>query len=61
VPRGCSSSLETQMIWHSQHWLAKGKKQMSCVPNEETKQKKKCDCGLCVVSCFELWHTKTQL
>lgn len=34
------------------------------VPNEETKKKvyycKKCDCGMHVVPCFELWH-KTQM
>jgi hypothetical protein len=69
VPRGQHSSSETQInppaIKHFLHWSTKGKRHH--VPNEETKQKKKvyyckkCDCGLCAVPCFELWHTKNQL
>jgi hypothetical protein len=47
--------------------LASHRKRMtSCVPNEKPNKRRvcyceKCDCGLYVVPCFKLWHTKTQL
>ena len=69
--RGRPSSSENQMsrleVKHSSHWPEKGKERRCrvCQMNNKSKKSvyfcKKCDCGLCVVPCFELWHTKTKL
>jgi hypothetical protein len=71
TPRGRPSSSENQLVCleikQSTHWPDKGKERRCCVCQLNKKIKKlvyyckKCDCGLCIVPCFEVWHTKTKI
>jgi hypothetical protein len=50
-------------VKHSRHWPSKGKQRRCRVCSLDKKTRstlyscKKCDVGLCVVGCFEKWHT----
>jgi hypothetical protein len=64
--QGVESASQRLLSWpeveHPLHCMAK--RTTSDMSNEAPNQKtvyycKKCDCGLCTVSCFKLWHTKT--
>jgi hypothetical protein len=70
VPRGRPSSsgapISCLEVKHSQHWPTKGKERRCRVCSMTKKIKKitmyhckKCDVGLCVSDCFEIWHTRT--
>jgi hypothetical protein len=68
---GTPSSSENQLVClevkQSTHWPDKGKERRCrvCQLNKQTKKSvyfcKKCDCGLCIVPCFEVWHPKTKI
>jgi hypothetical protein len=68
TPRGRPSSSESHLsrleVKHSTHWPEK-RKERRCRLNKKIKKTvyfcKKCDCGLCIVPCFELWHIKTKI
>jgi hypothetical protein len=60
------SQLSRLEVKHSTHWPGKGKeRRYRCQMNKKTKKTvyfyKICDCGLCVVQCFEVWHSKTKI
>jgi len=69
--RGRPSPNESQLsrleVKHSQHWPSKGKQRRCrmCSLQKQTQSKlyfcRKCDVGLCVVNCFEKWHTHVNL
>ncbi|PSN52550.1 PiggyBac transposable element-derived protein 4 [Blattella germanica] len=65
IARSQEENLQVQE--HSSHWPGKSKERRCrvCQMNKKTKKTvyfcKKCDCGLCIVPCFEIWHTKTKL
>jgi hypothetical protein len=71
TPRGRPSSSESELsrleVKHLMHWPENGKECRCwvCQLNKKKQRKldfcKKCDCGLCIVPCFELWHTKTKI
>jgi len=53
---------------HNKHWPAKSSTQLRCHPCSSRGQRKgtvykctRCDVGLCVVPCFEEYHTKVNL
>ena len=54
-------------VKNSQHWPAKGKQQRCrvCSLHKQTRSTlyicRKCDDGLCIVNCFEKWHTRVNL
>ncbi|PNF24797.1 hypothetical protein B7P43_G15252 [Cryptotermes secundus] len=62
-PSSSGAELSRLEVKHSQHWPAKGKQRRcrACSQNKKTRSSlyycKKCDVGLCVVDCFEKWHT----
>ena len=54
-------------VKHSQHWPSKGKQRRCrvCSLKKQTRSTlyfcSKCDVGLCIVNCFEKWHTHVNL
>ena len=65
-PSPAASQLIRLEVKHSQHWPSKGKQRCChvCSLQKETKTTyfcRKCDVGLCVVNCFEKWHTRVNL
>jgi hypothetical protein len=61
-PSPTASQLSQLEVKHSQHWPSKGKPQRCrvCPLHKKTSTLyfcRKCDVGLCVVDCFEKWHT----
>ena len=66
-PSPAASQLSRLEVKHSQHWRSKGKQRRChvCSLQKETKTTlyfcRKCDAGLCVVNCFEKWHTHVNL
>jgi hypothetical protein len=66
-PSPFASQLSRLEVKHSQHWLSKGKQRLYCVCSlhKQTQSTlyfcRKCDVGLCVVNCFEKWHTHVNL
>jgi len=66
-PSPTASQLSRLEVKHSQHWPSKGKQWRCCVCSlhKQTRSTlyfcKKCDFGLCVVNCFEKWHTRVNL
>jgi len=71
VSRGRSSPFASQLsrleVKHSQHWPSKGKQRWCrvCSLKKQTRSMlyfcNKCDVGLCIVNCFEKWHTHVNL
>ncbi|PNF34414.1 hypothetical protein B7P43_G13948 [Cryptotermes secundus] len=71
VSRGRPSSSGAQLsrleVKHSKHWPAKGKQRRCrvCSINKKSRSTlfccKKCDVALCVVDCFEKWHTRVRV
>jgi len=65
-PSPTASQLSRLEVKHSQHWPSKGKQRRCrvCSLHKQTRSMlyfcKKCD-GLCVVNCFEKWHTHVNL
>ena len=63
-PSPTASQLSRLEVKHSQHWPAKGKQRRCHVCSLQKKTGtmlyfcRKCDVGLCVVDCFEKWHTR---
>ena len=63
-PSPAASQLSRLEVKHSKHWPSKGKQRRChvCSLQKETKTMlyfcRKCDVGLCVVNCFEKWHTR---
>jgi len=66
-PSPTASQLGRLEVKHSQHWPAKGKQRRCCVCSQQKKTWstlyfcRKCDVGLCVVNCFQKWHTCVNL
>jgi hypothetical protein len=66
-PSPTASQLSRLEVKHSQHWPSKGKQWTCrvCSLHKKTRSMlyfcKKCDVGLCVVNCFEKWHTACEL
>jgi len=66
-PSRTASQLCRLEVKHSQHWPAKGKQQQCRVCSLQKKTRstlyfcRKCDVGLCIVNCFEKWHTRVNL
>jgi len=62
-----ASQLSRLEVKHSHHWPSKGKQRRCrvCSLHKQTLSTlyfcKKCDVGLCVVKCFEKWHTRVNL
>jgi hypothetical protein len=69
ISRGRPSSSGGQLsrldVKHLQHWSSKGKQRRVCSLIKKTKSTlfcyTKCDVGLCVVDCFEKWHTRFRM
>ena len=71
VSRGRPSPFASQLsrleVKHSQHWPSKGKQRWCrvCSLKKQTRSMlyfcNKCDVGLCIVNCFEKWHTHVNL
>ena len=63
-PSPAASQLSRLEVKHSQHWPSKGKQRRCRVCSLQKKTRstlyfcRKCDVGLCVVNCFEKWHTR---
>ena len=63
-PSPAAAQLSRLEVKHSQHWPSKGKQRRCrvCSQNKKTRNTlyfcRKCDVGLCVVDCFEKWHTR---
>jgi hypothetical protein len=66
MPSSSGAQLSPLEVKHSQHWPSKGKQRRChmCSLNKKTRSTlfycKKCDIGLCVVDCFEEWHTRAR-
>jgi hypothetical protein len=66
-PSPFASQLGRLEVKHSQHWPSKGKQLRYCVCSlhKQTQSTlyfcRKCDVGLCIVNCFEKWHTHVNL
>ena len=66
-PSPVASHLTRLEVQHSQHWPSKGKPRRCrvCSLHKRTRSTlyfcRKCDVGLCVVNCFEKWHTLVNL
>ena len=62
-----ASQLRRLEVKHSQHWPSKGKQRWChmCLLQKQTQSMlyfcRKCDVGLCIVNCFEKWHTHVNL
>jgi hypothetical protein len=71
ISRGRPSSFASQLsqleVKHSNYWPSKGKQRRCrvCSLQKQTRSTlcfcKKCDVGLCIVNCFEKWHTRVNL
>jgi hypothetical protein len=70
APRGrpCSGRQQSRLEGKQYtHWLAKGKTRPCRVCQLQKKRKRtayfceKCDTGLCVVPCFQVWHSRTKI
>jgi hypothetical protein len=71
ISRGRPSPIASQLsrleVKHSQLWPSKEKRRCCrlCSLHKQTPSTlyfcKKCDVGLCVVNCFEKWHTRVNL
>jgi hypothetical protein len=65
-PSSSGAQLSRLVVKQSQHWPSKGKqKRRMCSLNKKPRSTlffccKKCDVGLCVVDCFEKWHTRAR-
>jgi hypothetical protein len=66
-PSPSGAQLSRLEVKHSQHWPTKGKQRRCrvCSLNKKTRitlySCKKCDVGLCVVDCFQKWHTSVRV
>ena len=66
-PSPAASQLNQMEVKHSQHWPSKGKQQQCrvCSLQKQTRSMlyfcRNCNVGLCVVNCFEKWHTRVNL
>jgi hypothetical protein len=66
-PIPTASQLSRLEVKHSKHWPSKVKQRRCrvCSLHKQTRSTlyscKKCDVGLCVVNCFEKWHTRVNL
>jgi len=65
-PSPAASQLSRLEVKHSQHWPSKGKQQQCRVFSLQKQTRstyfcRKCDVGLCVVNCFEKYHTHVNL
>ena len=66
-PSPTAPQLSRLEVKHSQHLPSKGKQQWChvCSLQKQTRSTlyfcRKCDVGLCVVNCFEKWHTRVNL
>jgi hypothetical protein len=65
-PSTMASQLSRLEVRHPQHWPSKGKQRQChvCSLAKQTRSMlyfcRKCD-GLCIVNCFEKWHTRVNL
>jgi len=65
-PSPTASQLSQLEVKYSKHWPSKGKLRQCCVCSLHKQTRSilyfcwKCD-GLCVVNCFEKWHTRVNL
>ena len=66
-PSATASQLSRLEVKHSQHWPARGtwRRCRVCLLQTQTRTTlyfcRKCDVGLCIVDCFEIWHTHVDL
>jgi len=66
-PSPTVSQLSRLEVKYSQHWPSKGKQRRCrvCSLHKQIRSTlyfcKKCDVGLCVVNCFEKWHTRVNV
>jgi hypothetical protein len=66
-PSPAAAQLSRLQVKHSQHWPSKGKQRhcIVCSQNEKTRNTlyfcRRCDVGLCIVDCFQRWHTRVKL
>jgi len=65
-PTPTASQLSRLEVKDSQHWPSKGKQWWCrlCSLQKQTQSTyfcRKCDVGLCIVNCFEKWHTRVNL
>jgi hypothetical protein len=66
-PSPAVASLSRLEVKHSQHWPTKGTQRRCRVCSQNNKRKVsmyycvKCDAALCIVDCFERWHTRLKL
>jgi hypothetical protein len=66
-PSQTASQLRWLEVKHSEHWPAKEtwRRCRVCSLRKQTETThyfcRKCDVGLCVVDCFEAWHTRVDL
>jgi len=62
-----ASQISHLEVKHSQHCPSKGKQRHCCVCAMKNKRGStlyfcaKCDVGLCIVDCFERWHTQVNV
>jgi len=61
------SQISRLEVKHSKHWPSKGKQRRCRVCAMKNKRGctlyfcAKCDVGLCIVDCFERWHTRVNV
>jgi len=66
-PSATASQLSRLEVKYSQHWPARGTRRRCrvCSLQKQTRTTlyfcRKCDVGLCIVDCFEIWHTHVDL
>jgi len=66
-PSATASQLSRLEVKHSQHWPGRGTRRQChvCSLQKQTQTTlyfcRKCDVGLCIADCFEIWHTRMDL
>ena len=66
-PSATASQLSRLEVKHSQHWPARGTRRRCrvCSLRNQTRTTlyycKKCDAALCIVGCFEIYHTRADV
>jgi hypothetical protein len=66
-PSPSVSQISCLEVKHSQHWASKGKQRHCRVCTIKNNRGStiyfcvKCDVGLCIMDCFEIWHTRVNV
>ena len=66
-PSATASQLSRLKVKHSQHWPARGTRRRCrvCSLQHQTRTTlyfcRRCDVGLCILGCYETWHTHVDL